>query len=283
MESVPSGAIRGVLRLTEQGEVVNQSYGLRPIAMRTLERTFAAVALATAHAADTPPIAPDQFAAMRTLAAHSLEAYRQLVFGAEFFEYFRAATPLDVIERMHIASRPAARAGSGVQALRAVPWVFAWTQSRHMLPGWFGFGSGLQAAADLHGEQVISDMAADWPFFGHLLDDVEAMLARTDLGIAHHYDELAGTRLRAHAEPIAKEYALTVRHVLRIRGTANLLDGDPTLQRSIMLRNPYIDPMHLMQVDLLRRWRATERKDAALFGVLRATISGIAQGLQATG
>jgi phosphoenolpyruvate carboxylase len=283
VESVPSGAIRGVLRLTEQGEVVNQSYGLRPIAMRTLERTFAAVALATAHAADTPPIAPEQIAVMRTLAAHSLEAYRQLVFGAEFFEYFRAATPLDVIERMHIASRPAARAGSGVQALRAVPWVFAWTQSRHMLPGWFGFGSGLQAAADLHGEQVISDMAAHWPFFGHLLDDVEAMLARTDLGIAHHYDELAGTRLRAQAEPIANEYALTVRHVLRIRGTANLLDGDPTLQRSIMLRNPYIDPMHLMQVDLLRRWRATERKDAALFAVLRATISGIAQGLQATG
>ncbi|HMH89395.1 MAG TPA: phosphoenolpyruvate carboxylase [Steroidobacteraceae bacterium] len=285
VESLPSGAMQGVLRLTEQGEVVNQSYSLRPIAMRTLERTFASVALATAQAAQMPPVPPDQIAAMRSIAAHSLKAYRDLVFGSpEFFEYFRAATPLDVIERMHIASRPAARAdGAGVQALRAVPWVFAWTQSRHMLPGWFGFGSGLQAALEQHGEEVIARMTAQWPFFGRLLDDVEAMLGRTDLEIAGHYDELAADPLRTFAQPIAKEYALTVRHVLRLRGSARLLDSDPTLQRSIKLRNPYVDPMHLMQVDLLRRWRATQREDQALFGALRATISGIAQGLQATG
>jgi phosphoenolpyruvate carboxylase len=285
IESLPSGAMRGVLRLTEQGEVVNQSYGLRPIAMRTLERTFASVAWATAQAAQMAPIAEDQIAAMRTLAAHSMKAYRDLVFGsAEFFEYFRAATPLDVIERMHIASRPASRSGgSGVDALRAIPWVFAWTQSRHMLPGWFGFGSGLQAALQLHGEEVIARMTAHWPFFGHLLDDVEAMLGRTDLEIASHYDALAPERLRAHATPIAREYELTLRLVLKLRGSARLLDSDPTLQRSIKLRNPYIDPMHLMQVDLLRRWRATQRQDQALFGALRATIGGIAQGLQATG
>jgi phosphoenolpyruvate carboxylase len=285
VEAVPDGAIRGVLRLTEQGEVVNQSYGLRPIAMRTLERTFASVALATAHAGDRPPIPPAQLAAMRTVAALSLAAYRNLVFGgAQFFEFFRAATPLDVIERMHIGSRPAARAiGTGVEALRAIPWVFAWTQSRHMLPGWFGFGSGLSAAREQHGDAVVGQMAADWPFFAHLLDDVEAMLARTDLDIAGHYDELAGDALRVQAEPIRKEYDLTVAHVLHLRGSANLLDRDPTLQRSIKLRNPYIDPMHLMQVDLLRRWRKTGRTDQALFGALRATISGIAQGLQATG
>jgi phosphoenolpyruvate carboxylase len=284
VESLPSGAMRGVLRLTEQGEVVSQSYSLRPIAMRTLERTFASVALATAQA-QMPPIAPDQIETMRTIAAHSLKAYRGLVFDSEgFFDYFRAATPLDVIERMHIASRPAARAdGGGVQALRAIPWVFAWTQSRHMLPGWFGFGSGLQAALERHGEEVIARMTAHWPFFGHLLDDVETMLGRADLEIAGHYDALAGDELRVLAEPIAKEYALTVRHVLHLRGSARLLDSDPTLQRSIKLRNPYVDPMHLMQVDLLRRWRATQRQDQALFGALRATISGIAQGLQATG
>jgi phosphoenolpyruvate carboxylase len=285
VESLPSGAMRGVLRLTEQGEVVNQSYGLRPIAMRTLERTFASVALATAQAGETAPVAPEFIAAMGTIAAQSLKTYRELVFGSpEFFEYFRAATPLDVIERMHIASRPAARAGgSGVQALRAIPWVFAWTQSRHMLPGWFGFGSGVQAALQLHGEEVLTRMTAHWPFFGHLLDDVEAMLGRTDMEIAGYYDALAPDPLRIHAQPIAAEYALTLQLVLRLRGTAQLLDSDPTLQRSIKLRNPYIDPMHLMQVDLLRRWRATQRKDQALFGALRATISGIAQGLQATG
>jgi phosphoenolpyruvate carboxylase len=271
--------------LTEQGEVVNHSYGLRPIAMRTLERTFASVALATAHAAERRAIPAAQVAAMQTIAARSLAAYRDLVFGStQFFEYFRAATPLDVIERMHIGSRPAARAmGDGVHALRAIPWVFAWTQSRHMLPGWFGFGSGLQAAAEQHGAEVIGQMVAHWPFFGHLVEDVEAMLARTDLEIAGHYDALAGDSLRLQAEPIRKEYDLTVRHVLALRGAAKLLDSDPTLQRSIKLRNPYIDPMHLMQVDLLQRWRATGREDRALFGALRATIGGIAQGLQATG
>jgi phosphoenolpyruvate carboxylase len=258
---------------------------LRPIAMRTLERTFASVALATAHAGERPPLPPAQVAAMRTIAARSLETYRELVFGnARFFEYFRAATPLDVIERMHIGSRPAARSeGNGVHALRAIPWVFAWTQSRHMLPGWFGFGSGLSAALEEHGEDVVGRMVAQWPFFGHLLDDVEAMLGRTDLEIASHYDALAGDALRAQADAVRREYALTVAHVLRLRGTARLLDSDPTLQRSIKLRNPYIDPMHLMQVDLLQRWRKSGREDRALFGALRATINGIAQGLQATG
>lgn len=285
VEGAPNGAIRGFLRLTEQGEVVNQSYGLRPIAMRTLERTFASVALATAHAEQRPPISPQHLATMETIAARSLAVYRELVFGsAEFCEYLRAATPLDVIERMHIGSRPAARAGgNGIHALRAIPWVFAWTQSRHMLPGWFGFGSGLTAALEQHGEESVAQMLVRWPFFEHLLDDVEAMLARTDLDIAGHYDALAGDALRAPAESIRREYALTVTHVLRLRGCARLLDSDPTLQRSIKLRNPYIDPMHLMQVDLLRRWRATGREDAALFGALRATINGIAQGLQATG
>ena len=121
-------------------------------------------------------------------------------------------------------------------------------------------------------------MLAQWPFFAHLLDDVEAMLARTDLEIAAHYDALAGDDLRSQAEAIRREYALTVEHVLRLRGYGSLLDSDPTLQRSIRLRNPYVDPMHLMQVDLLKRWRATAREDQALFGALRATISGIAQG-----
>jgi len=284
VEATPHGAIRGVLRLTEQGEVVNQSYGLRPIAMRTLERTFAAVALATAHV-DQAAAPPAHLAAMQTIAARSLETYRRLTYGNPlFFDFFRAVTPLDVIERMHIGSRPAMRAGkTGLNGLRAIPWVFAWTQSRHMLPGWFGFGSGLQAAVLEHGEAILGRMLVEWPFFRLLLDDVEAMLARTDLEIAAYYDALASDELRSLHEPIHEEFALTVTQVLRVRGTEHLVDSDPTLQRSVKLRNPYIDPMHLMQVDLLKRWRATGRRDAALFAALRATISGIAQGLQATG
>jgi phosphoenolpyruvate carboxylase len=285
VEAAPRGTVRGILRLTEQGEVVNQSYGLRPIAMRTLERTFAAVALASAHADDRVPLPPRFIAAMDTIAARSLEAYQTLVFGdARFVRFLREATPLDVIERMHIGSRRAMRPGEeGIRGLRAIPWVFAWTQSRHMLPGWYGFGTGLAAALDEHGPDTVSAMLAEWPFFGHLIDDVEAMLARTDLTIAAHYEALASEELRAYAVPIRREFELTTRRVLSLRGAQELLDSDPTMQRSIKLRNPHVDPMHLMQVDLLRRWRATDRSDAALFAALRGTIGGIAQGLQATG
>ncbi len=287
VEAAPSGSIRGVLRLTEQGEVVNQSYGLRPLAMRTLERTFAAVALTTAdaHAGRHSTVAPQRLAAMRTVAERSLAVYRELVYGEPgFHDYFRAVTPVDVIERMHIGSRAAARPGAtGLDALRPIPWVFAWSQSRHMLPGWYGVGSGLAAAAATHGPQALADMLAGWPFFRHLVDDVEAMLARTDLGIASLYDELADADFAALRAAIAREHELAVRQVLELRGATRLLDRDPTLQRSITLRNPYVDPMHLMQVDLLRRWRAAQRADEDTFAALCATISGIAQGLEATG
>jgi len=284
VESAPAGAVRGVLRLTEQGEVVNQNYGLRPLAMRTLERTFAAVALATAHADRTPRSGAAEHAAMATVAEHSFAAYRRLVDDPAFHGYFRRATPIDVIERMHIGSRRATRAvGDGKVALRAIPWVFAWTQSRHMLPGWFGVGTGLAAAFDRHDETVLRSMLVAWPFFGHLIDDVEAMLARTDLSIARAYDALAAGAYPAQIEAIRAEFALTEASVLRLRGYERLLDHDPTLQRAIRLRNPYIDPMHFMQVDLLARWRAGAEQDADLFGALRATISGIALGLQATG
>jgi phosphoenolpyruvate carboxylase len=285
VESMPIGAIHGALRLTEQGEVVNQNYGLRPIALRTLERTFTSVALATAHAEASPPNPAEYSSAMHLLAEQSFQCYRGMVFDSpDFFTYFCAVTPLDVIERMHIASRPAAReGGSGIEALRAIPWVFAWTQSRHMLPGWYGFGTGLAAAVSQFGAPLFTDMLKHWPFFSHLLDDVEAMLARTDLDIAHFYDALAGEHAREFVPKIHSEYSLAVEQLLKVRGYQELLERDVTLQRSIKLRNPYVDPMHLMQVDLLKRWRATARRDEELFGALRATISGIAQGLEATG
>jgi phosphoenolpyruvate carboxylase len=253
--------------------------------MRTLERTFSAVVLASSRVGERGPLDRSFIEAMSTVAARSLETYRHLVFDdARFVDYLRAATPLDVIERMHIGLKPAVRAGAqGLDGLRAVPWVFAWTQSRHMLPGWYGFGSGLTTAMDRHGREVLGAMLARWPFFGHLLDDLEAMLARTDLEVAAYYDALAGAELSVYADAVRREYDLTVRRVLELRGSKELLDSDPTLQRSIALRNPYIDPMHLMQVDLLKRWRATGREDASLFAALRATIGGISQALQATG
>jgi len=287
VRSAPAGAISPALRITEQGQVVNQSYGLRPIAMRTLERAFSALALTVGlrRGEASAEADPAHRACAQTLAQASFAAYRRLVFGEpDFHDYFRQVTPIDVIERMQIGSREAYRSSlATLESLRAVPWVFAWIQSRHLLPGWFGAGSGLGAAIAAHGLPAVQAACTQWPFLRNLVDDVEAMLARADLEIAHAYEELVDEPLRRHFQVISSEYETARQHILAVRGYAALLDGEAQLQRSIQLRNPYVDPMNLMQVDLLRRWRATNREDRDLFEALLASISGIAQGLQSTG
>ena len=285
--AMPPTTVNGLLRLTEQGEVVSQNYGLAPIAMRTLERAFSALSLATQTGRTTEAV--DPAAALLEVGAavadESRRRYRQLVWGeTQFYEYFRLVTPIDVIERMQIAARPALRPDrDGMDALRAVPWVFAWTQTRLLLPGWFGAGSGLGAAIESLGLPAVQRAFLEWPFFRTLVDDVEAMLARSDLDIAMTYHALAPTPLHRFFAELRVEHALACQSVLAVKAQAELLDGDRTLQRAIQLRNPYVDPMNLMQVDLLRRWRETGRTDRDLFDALQASISGIAQGLQSTG
>ena len=307
----PPGTVRGAVRVTEQGEVISANYGLRGIALRTLEQAVGAVALASAvptfrdysetlgtreaganswNGTDALPAAADQRASrwhalMDEIAASSQAAYRALVHDdPRFVEYFRLATPIDVIERMPIGSRPPARrVDSGPEQLRAIPWVFAWTQSRHMLPGWYGVGTALEHAAHRHGETVVREMVRDWPFLKALVDDVEMVLATADLAIAARYARLAGSLEPVFLPAIGAEFERTVSVVLRLKGTAALLDEEPALQRSIRLRNPYVDPMSLLQVELLARWRAAGRPDDDLFGALLATVRGIAQGLQNTG
>ena len=284
--AAPSGAVNGVLRIREQGETIKQGYGLRPIAMRTLERAFSALSLTTSAAKrDTlSPDSPGSLACATTLADASREAYRRLAYDPPFFEYFRAVTPLDVIERMQIGSRSIHREENrGIDGLLPVPWVFAWTQTRHMIPGWYGAGSGLRAALEKHGLAGMRDTYRSWFFLRNLLDDVETSLARADLDIAEQYQALAPEPLRHYFKAIRAEYDAARTHILEIKDSRNLLDTDPTLQRSIQLRNPYVDPMNLMQVDLLQRWRASDRRDRDLFEALLASISGIAQGLQSTG
>jgi phosphoenolpyruvate carboxylase len=286
VRAAPVEAINGVLRLTEQGEAVNQGYGLRPIAMRTLERAFHALSTSTAavRRGKVPVDRAEHLEVGATIANASFDAYRKLYQDKEFYGYFRAVTPIDVIERMQIGSRPVHRAaGDSLETLRAVPWVFAWTQSRHMLPGWFGAGAGLSAAIDRHGIAAVRSAATDWFFLRNLIDDAETMLARTDLDIAAAYNVLAPEALRRFFAVIQGEYDLARTNLLRIKEREQLLDTDPTLQRSIQLRNPYVDPMNLMQVDLLQRWRASNREDRDLFEALLASISGVAQGLQSTG
>lgn len=285
LRSAPPGSFTGVLRMTEQGEVINNNYGLRPIAMRSLEQALGAAATALLRPASKAAIDPAFVAALRTFAEASSAAYRRLLFESPgFYEYFRAATPIDVIERMQIGSRPVLRGrAQGVVAVRAVPWGFAWSQSRHLLPGWYGVGSGLDAAAERHGPELLERMLVQWPFFGLLLDDAELVLGKADMDIAAWYAALAGSAQRGHFEAVRAEFARSESWILKLRGERRLLDGDPTIQRAIKLRNPYIDPMHLMQIDLLQRWRAGNREDQALLEALVASIGGIAQGLQATG
>lgn len=284
--AAPSGAVNGVLRIREQGETIKQGYGLRPIAMRTLERAFSALSLTTS-AAKRDTLSPDSpgFLAMAvTLADASRDAYRRLAYNPPFFKYFQAVTPIDVIERMQIGSRSIHRDETcGIDGLLPVPWVFAWTQSRHMIPGWFGAGTGLKTAIDKHGLARIREAYSSWFFLRNLIDDVETMLARADLDIASQYQVLAPEQFQHYFDAIRAEYRTTREYVLSIKDSAALLDTNPTLQRSIQLRNPYVDPMNFMQVELLQRWRATERRDRDLFEALLASITGIAQGLQSTG
>ena len=287
--SAPAGSVRGRYRMTEQGEAINAKYGLRGIAMRTLEQTVSAVALATAL--PRPPDAREAgwTSIMNDIASGSRVAYRALVYDdRRFVEYFRQATPIDVIERMEISSRPASRLRADepsgeIERLRAIPWVFAWTQSRHLLPGWYGLGSALDDATERYGAAALGDMVQDWPFLRALVDDVEMVLATADLAIAARYASLAG-ELGGYFFPIIREeFDRTVANVLALKRETALLDSDPVLQRSILLRNPYVDPMSLLQIDLLARWRAEGRSDDELFRALLASVRGIAQGLQSTG
>ena len=285
IQAAPHGAVRGRLRLTEQGEVINAKYGLRAIALRSLEQVTAAVIVATALPRAPEPRETAWYAVMRQLAEASRDAYRALVYDSSgFADYVREATPIDVIERMQIASRPPARRShAGIADLRAIPWVFAWTQSRHLLPGWYGLGRGLELALEHHGEEMLHEMARDWPFLRAVLDDAEMVLAKADMAIAAHYAQLASKDTREFFPRIRAEFDRTVDLVLRLKGSSALLDDDPTLQRSIRLRNPYVDPMSLLQVDLLARWRASGRTDPELFRALLASVNGIANGLQNTG
>jgi len=164
-----------------------------------------------------------------------------------------------------------------------VPWVFAWTQSRHALPAWYGAGFGLKTAIDELGLDVARSSYKEWPFFATLVDEMESSLARADLDIAAFYDELASAPQARFATLVRAEFKLVCEQVLAIKQSSVLLDRDPTLQRSIELRNPYVDPINLLQVDLLRRWRESGRQDRDLFESLLACIAGIAEGLQSTG
>jgi phosphoenolpyruvate carboxylase len=287
LRAAPAESVSGVLRFTEQGESISQNYGLRPNAMRTLERAFSTLSLATLAVrrgvALREGVALAECAAL--VATYSERSWRSLVQEQpSFADFFRAVTPIDVIERMQIGAQPAPGGErQGLQTVRPAAWVFAWAQSRHMLPGWYGAGTGLAKAVAERGLPLLRRCYRGWPFFRSLIDDTEAMLARADMGIAAHYDRLAAPELRYYGTQLREEFERCAQLVLDIKECAALLDTDRTLQRAIVMRNPYIDPMNLMQVELLERWRASGRQNRELLEALQASVSGMARGLELLG
>lgn len=283
--AAPRGSVDGYLRLTEQGEVIHRKYGIRALALRNLEQTTGAVLRASLR----PRPAEPREAVWREMVGHMADVsrghYRALVHESErFAEYFRAATPIDVIERLRMGSRPPRRGGAGgVSSLRAIPWVFAWSQNRAGLTGWYGIGTALGEGIARYGLDAMREMTRDWPFFATFVDDVEMLLAKSDLDIFARYSQLAGALHDEFHPLIAGEFARTLAAVLELKQADRLLAGDRRLALSIRLRNPYVDPISLLQVDLLARWRAQDRPEGELFLALAATVNGIAAGVQNTG
>jgi phosphoenolpyruvate carboxylase len=283
--ATPAGALDGHLRVTEQGEIIFQKYGLPDSARYSLETTLSSVIERSAlEPADTALAAPWREAA-ELIAARSRSHYRETVYSdPQLVAYFRLATPIDIIERLRIGSRPPARRGGhGIENLRAIPWVFAWNQSRLIFTGWYGLSMGLDAALEKYGIDRLREMDANWPFFRNLLADAEMVLAKADMRIAARYAELAGD-LGAQMFPLLEQqFQRTCDLICDIKGCTELLENDPDLQHTLRLRAPYVDPMSLIQVDLLARWRATDREDQELELALTETVRGITRGIQNAG
>ncbi len=290
-----AGSVDGRLALTEQGEMIAERYPSPTIAQRHLEQLTSAVLLASrpGHASITAEQA-DRWRPMITeLAKLAERAYRRLVWDDTAFEdFFRRATPIDEISRMELGSRPARRGGAPptLDGLRAIPWVFAWSQSRTNLPAWFGVGTALASFADRHAEnrRHLADAYGGWEFFRSLIDNVELGLAIADPSLAGRYAELAGTEepMRRVAAAIEAERGRTVEELTRLTGRDRLLEGSPRLARSIELRTPYVDVLSALQVHALARLRSgglpgEERR--AYEELLQLTIGGVAAGLQHTG
>lgn len=285
VDASPRGSIDGRLRVTEQGEVIHRKYGIRALALRSLEQSTGAVLRSSLRPRAPEPREEQWRPVMDLVAQKSADAYRAFVGQKDFMQYFRQATPIDVIERMTLGSRPSRRLGedAALGNLRAIPWVFAWSQARAVIPGWYGVGSGLQAAIEAGHEATLQEMARDWPFFSTFLDDIAMVLSKGDITIAEQFSRLSGDLHATFFPQIQRELALTAQQILALTGQDELLQHDQRLALSIRLRNPYIDPISVLQVDLLRRWRASGGEDDDVLRALVACVNGVAQGVQNTG
>lgn len=289
----PAGAVQGQIRLTEQGEVITAKYANPEVGRRNLEVLVAATIQSTllpqAQLQQKASAGAGHLAAMEELSGTALNAYRDLVYGTDGFEqYFWESTVIAEIAALNIGSRPASRKKStSIEDLRAIPWVLSWAQCRLMLPGWFGFGSAVQAYLAAHpadGADVLRGMYTDWPFFTSLLSNMDMVLAKSDIAIAGKYAELVKDKALREAifTRIRAEYAATLDALKLITGQAELQQANPLMQRSIRNRFPYIDPLNHVQVELLKRFREGKQDAAARTGI-HLSINGIAAGLRNSG
>ncbi|MGH3545837.1 MAG: phosphoenolpyruvate carboxylase, partial [Mycobacteriales bacterium] len=298
----PPGTLDGAMKLTEQGEVISDKYALPVLARENLELTVAAVLRAAVLDEIPSPTTDAVQGPWRTVMSNvsdaSRRSYLRLMDDPDLPGYFWSVTPTELLGALNLGSRPAKRPGvdTGLAGLRAIPWVFGWTQTRHILPGWYGVGSGIAAARELGHSDALRAMHRDWRFFATFISNVEMTLAKTDLDVAGHYVERLAPQHQRHIfDLIRTEHDRTVSQLLWLTGQQALLQREPGLARTLDVRSRYLLPLHHVQVDLLARYRAQrtataadsaqkgDTDDAALLRALLLSANGIAAGMRNTG